>query len=160
VKRALVAIALAACGGGGGDDGDGDSGVVTAEVDWDGEPFTLEAACEISDSGDLRVIDGVDPDRMFGVEIVWNRATARTGVAYDTDVLGVLSLHVVRPHDDGLRVSSAGEGTAEFTELGDAAGDTISGSFDDLVMMRDEPDDMITVTMTGGSFDCVVPAVE
>jgi hypothetical protein len=159
VKPAWAIALVCACGGG----DDEASNLVTASAEWDGDAVALEAECAVSESGDLRVIDGVDPALDFGVSIVWNAATARTGVVYETEVAGTLSLHVVRPHPtepDTVRVSSAGEGHAEFTALGTAPGDLIAGTFDDLLMTRDDPDDTITVTMTGGAFECVVPNIQ
>jgi hypothetical protein len=147
----------AACGG-----GDGGGGTFTASVTLtDGTTFAFDEPCEVSITGDTISIGGTDQGRPFGIAATWNSTVVLEPGTFDaaTGVQNVL-MFIMREHPtdpEMIRISSVNSGTITIDTLGYESGDVISGTFDDVVMMRDEPDDMVNIRLDDGSFSCTVP---
>jgi hypothetical protein len=155
VKYATMIVLCAACGGGGG-------GSVTASVTLtDGTTFTLSESCIVDSDRSTWGFEGVDYDRPFGVVATWDRGVvSQPGTFGADDLADSVLMFLLREHptdDTMVRVSSVNGGTITFTEVGYESGDRIAGTFDGVVLTRDDPDDMVMITVEDGAFDCEVP---
>jgi len=151
-----------ACGSGG--DGNHDY-FVQATVDIDGgETFEFFESCEIDKkeiSGEVQwVLIGSDGDRPFGIMIYWRQlfVTGPGSFPANSGFQDLLAMLVrAHPTESGrVLISSVEGGTVNFDLVGYGSGDPIEGTFDDILMSRDEPDNTIRISVTNGVFRCKV----
>jgi hypothetical protein len=152
----VLAVGGTACGG------DGGGGGVTARVTLtDGTTFDFDEPCEVSVSGDTFTIGGTDAGRPFGIAATWSSTVVVEPGTFDaaSGVQNVL-MFIMREHPtdpEMIRISSVNSGSITIDTLGYESGDTISGTFDDVELIRDDPDDMVHIRLDDGTFTCTVP---
>jgi hypothetical protein len=156
VMCAVAAVAAVGCGDGGG--GGSFSATVTLT---DGTTFRLDQRCLVSNEINNWAIEGYDQERVFGAIATWDRSVvAQPGMFSADDLADSVLMFIVREHPTDpsmVRLSSVNSGSIVFTEIGYDSGDRIAGTFDDVQMMRDDPDDMVMIRLDDGAFECEVP---
>lgn len=105
-------------------------------------------------------IEASDPSVSFGLVFSWKETYITGPGTHDANEgLFDLSTMVVREHPtDPTRISmsSAGEGTVVFEQIGYSPGSLIEGTFDDVRLDRDDLDDTVHILAVNGRFHCRV----
>jgi hypothetical protein len=163
ILSALV-ILLAACGGNGAGEGDPEYYIRATVTMTDGTTFEFYERCDVSDlemSGEVTWgIQAVDPSVPVGLVISWKETWITGPGTHDVNEgLMDLTTMVVREHPTDpsqIRMSGATDGTLVFEQVGYSSGSLIDGTFDNVRLDRDEPDDTVHILATSGEFHCRV----
>ncbi len=141
--------------------GDGGSGSVSALVTLtDGTTFAFEESCEVSSQGSVFGFEGVDRGMPFGILATWEQAAVAQPGTFDASNSGMALMWVLRQHPtdaSSVRISTVSSGTITFTAVGYESGDLIEGTFDDVILVRNDVDDMVNIRLDDGAFSCTVP---
>ena len=123
------------------------------------EPCTttsVDFAGETSWSAEAR-----DVARPFGFVLSWRESfVTGPGSFGPNEGVGDLDLFLVRAHPTepgNVRASGVSEGQVVFEQVGYEPGDAIEGTFDGIVLDRNEPDDVVHIEADSGIFRCRVP---
>lgn len=163
ILSALICLLVACDGSGPGDDPP--EFYIRATVTMtDGTTFEFNEPCRVSD---LEMndevtwgIEAVNPAVPFGLVISWKETWITGPGTHDvSEGLMDLSTMVVREHPTDptqIRMSGATDGTLVFEQIGYSSGDLIGGTFDNVRLDRDEPDDTVHILAVNGQFHCQV----
>jgi hypothetical protein len=96
-----------------------------------------------------------DLDAQFGISITFKPALLVAGQAYPSKTASPVWMSVYRAHPTNpgkMRMSSAERGTIVFDDAVTPAGDDAVGTFDGVVVERDDPEDAVKITLAAGRF--------
>lgn len=101
-------------------------------------------------------LDARDLDVPIGLIISWRESDIPEPGSYVADTHeNDLTVKIVRvnPTDPNvLHISRADEAVVDFTRVGYSSGNTIKGTFDNILLDRDEGNDVVHIHMTDGKF--------
>ena len=118
----------------------------------DGTQFHFAREAVMSKDVGVTSLRAMDSTMPFGIAIRFKPDALAEGQPYPSDLSSAVWMSIYRKHptDEGkTRLSSAQHGTIVFTKTGasDAA-----GTFDDVAVVRNEPDDTANIKLTKGTF--------
>ncbi len=162
---AAAGLLAAACGGDGSGGGESSEYYVRATITLtDGQVIDFDQACNVTQADimdeSLWGIEAKDISVPIGLVFSWKESHVTGPGTHDaSEGIGDFSVSVARQHPTDpskVRISTAGDGRVTFSALDYAPGSAIDGTFDGIVMQRDEPDDQVHITADDGSFHCRV----
>ena len=151
----LVLLIVAGCGDEAGPSCPAADGhCITAYFSFsDGKSFWFGGAAKISSVMDQRSITASDAVEPYTVSIHWDqwkieetRRFGGTGVYAPNVGGGPVTLYITRPHPTDVnktRTSNTRHGKLTCLSIGKDSGDIVSGTFDDIRLIRDTADDKI-----------------
>jgi hypothetical protein len=149
-----IGLVAAACG-------DGGSGSVRAAVTLtDGTGIVFDESCQVSSQENIFGFEGVDRAAPFGILATWDRTVVAQPGTFDASDSGMALMWVLRQHPtdaSSVRISTVSSGVITFTAVGYESGDLIEGTFDDVILVRNDVDDMVNIRLDDGTFTCIVP---
>lgn len=157
---AFAVLLLAACG----DDAEGGGTGASISAMFtltDGTTFAFSRPATMTLISGLWNLEAFDASRRYGLVIAWSEGTVTGPGEYDAD-MGVsrLQVWIIRPGSDASNttLSTISEGRITFDEVSYEPGATVSGTFDDVLLERDDPDDeTVRIQVMDGTFSARIP---
>jgi hypothetical protein len=161
----LLAVlpALSACSGSGAGPGPEEDYYIRAQVTLtDNSSFFFDQRAHIVIvSDDIWEISARDDERSISISIIWSRSFVTGPGTYDADAgLDELQMWIGRPHpfEPGeMRLSTVTSGQITFHSVDYVPDHVLSGTFDNVLLERTDPDDTVHITLAAGSFSVIVP---
>jgi hypothetical protein len=156
-------LAFSGCGESGGGPDPSEDYFLRAQVTLtDGSSFFFDQRARIVIvSDDMWEISALDEARTMSISIIWSRSFVTGPGTYDAGAgLDTLQMWIGRPHpfEPGeVRLSSVTSGQVTFDSVDYVPDHVLSGTFDNVLLERDDPDDTVHITLAAGSFSVIIP---
>ncbi len=95
-------------------------------------------------------------DKIYAIAFIWDAAKITGPGSFTPRAGATVELLVTRPHPTkpppNFRYTSTRNGSLSFTAVSSAKGSVVKGVFDGLRLIRNDPDEKIDLTVSGGTF--------